>query len=235
MGFDDREIVALSGAHTIGRAFAERSGTVSEGYGPKKGSVYTKPTHIARGDGKKGIGMAGGRSWTKQWLTFDNSCAPRIPAPTRLLYPPTLPGAARQLPPSAEIHRPVVSWQVLHGHGGCFVRGRRRRHADAADGQVAHRGRRVQEDLRRIPGPGANENSRTLQTNFAQASSSACKKPWKNGCPACMYLGVRRPCCALSVDCVGCQDKFFEAYASAHAKPSELGSKFEPAGGITID
>ena len=84
MGFDDREIVALSGAHTIGRAFAERSGTVSEGYGPKKGSVYTKPTHIARGDGKKGIGMAGGRSWTKQWLTFDNSCAPRIPAPHAL-------------------------------------------------------------------------------------------------------------------------------------------------------
>ena len=38
MGFDDAEIVALSGAHTIGRAFAERSGTVAEGYGPKKGS-----------------------------------------------------------------------------------------------------------------------------------------------------------------------------------------------------
>ena len=88
MGFDDREIVALSGAHTIGRAFAERSGTVSEGYGPKKGSVYTKPTHIARGDGKKGIGMAGGRSWTKQWLTFDNSYTPRIPAPTQPFDPP---------------------------------------------------------------------------------------------------------------------------------------------------
>ena len=105
MGFDDREIVALSGAHTIGRAFAERSGTVSEGYGPKKGSVYTKPTHVARGDGKKGIGMAGGRSWTKQWLTFDNSCAPRTPAPPSRFTPPSLPGSARQLPPSAEIHR----------------------------------------------------------------------------------------------------------------------------------
>ena len=30
------------------------------------------------------------------------------------------------------------------------------------------------------------------------------------------------------------QAKFFEAYASAHAKLSELGSKFEPAGGITL-
>jgi len=33
MGFDDKGIVALSGAHTIGRAFKERSGTVKEGYG----------------------------------------------------------------------------------------------------------------------------------------------------------------------------------------------------------
>ncbi|KAK3263629.1 putative L-ascorbate peroxidase 7, chloroplastic [Cymbomonas tetramitiformis] len=32
MGFNDREIVALSGAHTIGRAFKERSGTVENGY-----------------------------------------------------------------------------------------------------------------------------------------------------------------------------------------------------------
>ncbi|KAJ1626327.1 heme peroxidase, partial [Pavlovales sp. CCMP2436] len=33
MGFSDSEIVALSGAHTLGRAFKERSGVVSEGYG----------------------------------------------------------------------------------------------------------------------------------------------------------------------------------------------------------
>ena len=33
MGFDDKGIVALSGAHTIDRAFRERSGTVKEGYG----------------------------------------------------------------------------------------------------------------------------------------------------------------------------------------------------------
>ena len=48
-----------------GRAFAERSGTVSQGYGPKKASKYTTPSAIARADGKKGIGMAGGRSWIK--------------------------------------------------------------------------------------------------------------------------------------------------------------------------
>lgn len=37
MGFDDKGIVALSGAHTIGRAFRERSGTVKEGYGEMLG------------------------------------------------------------------------------------------------------------------------------------------------------------------------------------------------------
>ena len=31
-GMDDRDIVALSGAHTLGRAFKDRSGTVEEGY-----------------------------------------------------------------------------------------------------------------------------------------------------------------------------------------------------------
>ena len=33
MGFDDEDIVALSGAHTLGRAFKERSGVVENGYG----------------------------------------------------------------------------------------------------------------------------------------------------------------------------------------------------------
>ena len=41
MGFGDREIVALSGAHTIGRAFAERSGTAKESAG--KGTKFTMP------------------------------------------------------------------------------------------------------------------------------------------------------------------------------------------------
>jgi len=74
MGFNDRDIVALSGAHTMGRAFKERSGTSSHGYGEKNGTKYTSSDdYVARGDGKKGIGMAGGQSWTQQWLTFDNS------------------------------------------------------------------------------------------------------------------------------------------------------------------
>mmetsp|Transcript_34674 Transcript_34674/g.80934 ORF Transcript_34674/g.80934 Transcript_34674/m.80934 type:complete len:314 (-) Transcript_34674:379-1320(-) len=73
MGFDDEGIVALSGAHTVGRAFKERSGTVDNGYGDATAAQYTKSTSIARKDGKTGVGMSGGKSWTKNWLTFDNS------------------------------------------------------------------------------------------------------------------------------------------------------------------
>lgn len=75
MGFNDAEIVALSGAHTLGRAFKERSGTVAEGYGEANACPYTKSLGLCpvRADGKLGVGMPGGKSWTKTWLTFDNS------------------------------------------------------------------------------------------------------------------------------------------------------------------
>ncbi|XP_022141568.1 probable L-ascorbate peroxidase 6, chloroplastic isoform X2 [Momordica charantia] len=57
MGLNDKEIVALSGAHTLGRARPERSGW---------GKPETKYT-------KDGPGAPGGQSWTAQWLKFDNS------------------------------------------------------------------------------------------------------------------------------------------------------------------
>jgi len=72
MGFTDQEIVAISGAHTIGRAFKERSGTCPFGYGNASASKYTKEDSVARSDRAPGIGMAGGAGWTKNWLTFDN-------------------------------------------------------------------------------------------------------------------------------------------------------------------
>jgi len=66
-GMDDKDIVALSGAHTIGRAFKDRSGAVEEGY--LSGTAYTK-----RGASNLGKSeTAGGRSWTKDWLSFNNS------------------------------------------------------------------------------------------------------------------------------------------------------------------
>lgn len=71
MGFNDQEIVALSGAHTIGRAFKDRSGTCPFGY--TSPSNYTGGSCSARFDGKTGAGMPGGCSWTKSWLKFDNS------------------------------------------------------------------------------------------------------------------------------------------------------------------
>ncbi|KAI4366599.1 hypothetical protein MLD38_022460 [Melastoma candidum] len=57
MGLNDKEIVALSGAHTLGRSRPERSGW---------GKPETKHT-------KDGPGAPGGQSWTVQWLKFDNS------------------------------------------------------------------------------------------------------------------------------------------------------------------
>lgn len=57
MGLNDKEIVALSGAHTLGRSRPERSGW---------GKPETKYT-------KTGPGEPGGQSWTVKWLKFDNS------------------------------------------------------------------------------------------------------------------------------------------------------------------
>eukprot|EP00884_Botryococcus_braunii_P003915 jgi/Botrbrau1/13524/Bobra.0347s0009.1 len=57
MGLTDQEIVALSGAHTLGRAKPSRSG-----FG-KESTKYTKD----------GPGNPGGSSWTPDWLVFDNS------------------------------------------------------------------------------------------------------------------------------------------------------------------
>uniref|UniRef100_A0A7S3VJC5 L-ascorbate peroxidase n=1 Tax=Dunaliella tertiolecta TaxID=3047 RepID=A0A7S3VJC5_DUNTE len=57
MGFNDQEIVVLSGAHTLGRVKKDRSGL---------GVDATKYT-------KEGPGSKGGTSWTPDWLKFNNS------------------------------------------------------------------------------------------------------------------------------------------------------------------
>ncbi|CEM29166.1 unnamed protein product [Vitrella brassicaformis CCMP3155] len=70
MGLDDQEIVALSGAHTVGRAWKNRSGF---GRG-EEGTNYTTGEHTdLRQDGKGYYGKEGGMSWTPRWLLFDNS------------------------------------------------------------------------------------------------------------------------------------------------------------------
>jgi len=143
MGFDDKGIVALSGAHTLGRAFKERSGLVPQGYGEANACVYTKSNSLCpvRRDNKPGVGMPGGKSWTKRWLKFDNS--------------------------------------YFHDY--------------------------VTKD----------PNLAWFSTDFALHNDEGFKPfftTYKND-----------------------QDVFFRDYAEAHKMLSELGSKFEPAGGIIID
>lgn len=63
MGLNDQEIVALSGGHTLGRAYPNRSG---------HGVDATKYTKDGVPEGRPGPGTKGGQSWTADWLTFNN-------------------------------------------------------------------------------------------------------------------------------------------------------------------
>lgn len=67
MGFDDEGIVALSGAHTFGRAYKDRSGL------GKEKTKFTDGSPQIRADGTEVKYTPGGSSWTDRWLVFDNS------------------------------------------------------------------------------------------------------------------------------------------------------------------
>merc|ERR1719261_445970 len=73
MGLNDEEIVALSGAHTFGPAYKDRSGL-----GADK-TKFTDGSTQMRADGKEAAYKAGGSSWTENWLKFDNSYFTTIP------------------------------------------------------------------------------------------------------------------------------------------------------------
>jgi L-ascorbate peroxidase len=76
MGLNDEEIVALSGAHTFGRAYKNRSGLGAEQ------TKFTDGSAQPRADGSEAKYTPGGSSWTDKWLIFDNSYFKIMPDPT---------------------------------------------------------------------------------------------------------------------------------------------------------
>ena len=82
MGFDDEAIVALSGAHTFGRAYKDRSGLGKEKTKFTDGKSAEAKQKLA--DGSDAKYKPGGSSWTPQWLVFDNSYFQGLPV--RLFY-----------------------------------------------------------------------------------------------------------------------------------------------------
>jgi L-ascorbate peroxidase len=73
MGLNDEEIVALSGAHTFGRAYKNRSGLGAEK------TKFTDGSKQMRADGIEAKYTPGGSSWTENFLIFDNSYYKVIP------------------------------------------------------------------------------------------------------------------------------------------------------------
>jgi L-ascorbate peroxidase len=136
MGLNDEEIVALSGAHTFGRAYKDRSGLGAEK------TKFTDGSKQVRADGTEAKYTPGGSSWTERWLVFDNS------------YYQTIPDKS-------------ADPELLKLNTDCTLFD--------------------------------DEAFRPYAEKFRDS-----------------------------------QDAFFEAYARAHAKLSELGSKFEPEGGIQL-
>lgn len=76
MGIDDEGIVALSGAHTFGRAYKDRSGL------GKVETKFTDGSKQVRADGSEAKYNPGGSSWTERWLVFDNSYFTSLPVST---------------------------------------------------------------------------------------------------------------------------------------------------------
>lgn len=138
MGLNDEEIVALSGAHTLGRAYKDRSGLGAE---KTKFTDGVCPQKLASGESTTSY-TAGGSAWSKDWLVFDNS-----------YY--------------TEMEKTDTDGELLK----------------LSTDKIIFK----------------DEKMRPFAVKFAES-----------------------------------QDAFFESYAKAHKKLSELGSKFEPAGGIEI-
>ena len=165
MGFDDEGIVALSGAHTFGRAYKDRSGL------GKEKTKFTDGSKQVRADGTDAKYTPGGSSWTQQWLVFDNS------------YFTTLPASCIEM----NVVILIPSERLTFYYVVIFL---------------------TWQDENADPELLKLSSDRTL---FEDDGFKPFAEKFRES-----------------------QDAFFESYAKAHKKLSELGSKFEPAGGIKL-
>jgi L-ascorbate peroxidase len=124
LGFNNKEIVALCGAHTIGRGYSDRTKCTTFSSGPQGATKYTRPTckpwvsdnGTTYDEGEqeitsRGIGMPGGCSWTRNWLKFDNSyfCTAKADKSSENE------GSLLNVPDNHEERNPVSQNWVAHG------------------------------------------------------------------------------------------------------------------------
>ena len=200
MGFNDAEIVALSGAHTLGRAFKERSGTVSYGcvcvrVRGKGGSAQTDLAHAA----SLTCGLR---------ALLGAASAPPMAPSSRTRTPSRAPTAS-------------TAWAWCAPFCGSSI---------AAAHRIA--------SLTRVHPPSAQPGGQSWTARWLRFDNSYFTPPDD---PALLRLPTDE---VLATDPSfwphflrygASQAAFFADYAAAHAKLSELGSAFMPAGGITID
>lgn len=195
MGFNNRELVALCGAHTIGRAFKDRSKVCPYLSGDQGATKYTSPTYIANNN-MTGA-MAGGCSWTEKWLTFDNSYYKRG------LLVASVKGNNTTVRTNSSAASTTSS-----GSGSYSSSYKKYNSSSDLSGSVVNKKRVVgntttYDELLWLPTDDALLTNPELKKYFVQYAEN--------------------------------QDLFFEDYTKAHAKMSELGSKFEPKAGIFLE
>lgn len=195
MGFNNRELVALCGAHTIGRAFKDRSKVCPYLSGDQGATKYTSPTYVTANN--MSGAMAGGCSWTEKWLTFDNSYYKRG----------LIVASYKNNNNNLENRKTNSSAASTTSSGsGSYSNHNKSMSSNDKNAHIQKRnigGNTTYDELLWLPTDDALFTNPELKKYFIQYAED--------------------------------QDLFFQDYAKAHFKMSELGSKFLPKEGILLE